>query len=84
MARYVQGLVPADVEQLPAYLAQELEKIAQAFFVTDEVQLTPQHSAPERPRDGLIVMADGTNWNPGGTGSQHLVAYLNNAWVKIS
>jgi len=35
-----------------------------------------------KPRNGDIRYADGTNWNPGGTG-EGIYAYTNGAWAKL-
>ena len=35
-----------------------------------------------KPRNGDIRYADGTNWNPGGTG-EGIYAYVNGAWAKL-
>ncbi len=45
------------------------------------MELPVQHSVPDRVRDGLLVYADGTNWNPGlGEG---VYAYYNSTWNKL-
>ena len=41
----------------------------------------PKVAAPARPREGLIVFADGTEWNPGG--GKGAYQYLSGAWVKL-
>lgn len=50
---------------LAAYLAQELRGIAAAFLGVEEVLLPVFNVEPDKPRDGMIVLADGTNFNPG-------------------
>jgi hypothetical protein len=37
---------------------------------------------PERPRDGDIRYADGTDWNPNSTGAG-LYIYLTDTWSKL-
>lgn len=38
--------------------------------------------APPKPRDGMVVFADGTNWNPGaGAG---VYARVGGAWAKLN
>jgi len=45
------------------------------------VQFQPQTAAPAHPVIGLVVLADGTIWNPGsGTG---LYRYTGSAWHFI-
>ena len=50
---------------LATYLMQELRRIAEAFLGVEEVLLVVLNAEPDKPRDGMIVLADGTNWNPG-------------------
>ena len=46
------------------------------------LQLQPQYVEPFRPREGYVVYADGTEWNPGsGAG---LYYYDGSAWVFIA
>lgn len=45
---------------------QELQRISEALERPREsISLTPLSVAPPKPRDGVIAMADGVNWNPG-------------------
>lgn len=77
---YIPRQPPADPALLPGFLRDELNNIARST-VTDTVQLRPQSVAPSKPRDGLLVEADGTNWNPGsGAG---LYIYRAGAWVFL-
>ena len=46
-----------------------------------EVRLVVLHAAPGRPREGQIVYADGTDWDPGsGAG---FYGYTGAAWVLL-
>ena len=57
-----------------AWLLEELRRISD----TSSLELDVLHVVPDRPRDGLVVMADGTDWNPGsGAG---VYAYQAGAW----
>lgn len=77
---YIPRQPPADPAQLPGFFLVELPNIGRGT-VTDTVQLQPQSVAPAKPRAGLLVEADGTNWNPGsGAG---LYVYRAGAWVFI-
>lgn len=77
---YIPRQPPSDPAQLPGFLFVEQQNIARGT-VTDTVQLQPQSVAPSKPRAGLLVEADGTNWNPGsGAG---LYIYRAGAWVFI-
>ena len=39
---------------------------------------------PASAANGMIAIADGTSWNPTGSGNQTVVAYVNGAWVALS
>ena len=71
--------VPGSAESLPAFLDQELSNIEQAQygpvpFVRLEVVRTP----PGKVFDGIVVLADGTTWNPGSGGGVY--CYRAGAW----
>ena len=57
--------VPSDPKDLPGYFAQELLAIEQAINVKEFLQLQETHVEPERVENGIIYLADGTDWNPG-------------------
>ena len=79
--RYVPTTPPKDYDMV--WLSQELYRIS-SFLEEMEVPLiriTPVHVAPVRPREGNVVNADGTDWNPGSGGG--LYQYLSSAWVKL-
>lgn len=60
MARYTPGNV-ADPQ-----MQEELNKIAQAMETADPfITLDTLYAAPKKYREGTIVKADGTTWNPG-------------------
>jgi hypothetical protein len=43
--------------------------------------LTKVHKAPAKPAEGQIVLADGTDWNPGaGAG---VYCFYNGSWKKL-
>ena len=47
----------------------------------NDIQLIELNAEPVRPRTGMIVLADGTNWDPGdGAG---FYGYRGAAWVKL-
>lgn len=50
--------------------------------ISSILRLTPG-AEPGSPQNGMIAVANGTSWNPGGDGLQHLMARLNNAWVQL-
>lgn len=71
----------SELKQVVQYFMQELEAIERAFDTFDMVKLKELNSVPDKPRAGQIVLADGTNWNPGsGAG---FYGYYGGAWVKL-
>lgn len=78
---YVPEPTPADAQELPAYIARELEKIRIAVDMLALGHLDKTHVAPAKPREGDIRLADGTDWNPGsGAG---FYGYYGGSWVKL-
>lgn len=59
--------LPSDltVESLARWVQGEFEQLSREQVETLELELRPIHAAPEKPREGMIVYADGTDWNPG-------------------
>lgn len=71
--------VPPDPKDLPQFLDQELRNISRAqsapVFV---LALATSHKEPAKLADGYVVLADGTDWNPGsGAG---VYCYRAGAW----
>jgi len=63
---YQPGIVPSDPKQLSQFLTNELLSLQRAL--SDKVahlNLQVTTVAPDKPRDGIIVLADGVSWNPG-------------------
>lgn len=49
-----------------AGLEQEVRNIAEALQTPNEaLYLGTLYAAPKKPREGMIVLADGSSWNPG-------------------
>jgi hypothetical protein len=70
-----------DFTELRDFLTLELAAIQAAFQETTALDLRPVFVEPLRPREGMIVFADGTRWNPGaGKGAYE---YNAGAWVKL-
>ena len=64
------------------YMQRELQVIAQSFQSQQAfLQIQTLNAPPKKPRDGMIVKADGVNWNPG-TGSG-FYGYRNAAWFLL-
>lgn len=72
---------PPPLEYDPKYVGEELNKLEQAFGEQDFIRLVELNVAPVRPRSGLVVFADGTNWNPGS--GQGAYIYYAGVWNKL-
>lgn len=76
---YVPRNVPPDPAALPEFLQQELLNIQKAWQAAAPfVYLQPLHVEPARLFNGLVVLADGTDWNPGSGAGYY--GYRNGAW----
>lgn len=68
---------------LLSYCVRQFRSISQSLIgmVVEHVVFSVHDMEPRKPREGMVVMADGTNWNPGsGVG---LYRYTGGSWVKI-
>ena len=89
LTRWSPNPAPVDPSQLPTYLFNELNRLGDLIFNVDMLQLSETSVAPgsevvrkTKPRDGDIRYADGTSWDPGGTG-EGIYAYFNGTWNKL-
>ena len=59
---------------------------APSVTLTDFAKLPVVTSAPGTPSQGMVVVADGTTWDPGslGTNKRQMVVWLGSAWVNIA
>ncbi len=74
---YIPMQVPTDPAQLPGFLLQELQNIARSTD-TSIAHLSELNKAPDKPRAGMVVLADGVFFNPGsGPG---FYGYRGGAW----
>jgi hypothetical protein len=69
------------VDELRNYLRDELRAIAREMGDMTALELRTTYTPPVRPREGMIVSADGTKWNPGG--GQGIYAFVGGVWVKL-
>lgn len=79
---YTPTIVPTNAAELPDYLSRELLAIAQSFQLQAPfLSLQTLNVAPTKPREGMVVKADGTHWNPGsGAG---FYGYKGGAWALL-
>ena len=76
---YAPGNIPLDA---PAWLTRELMSVSRASYgAAPIIQFQVQYAEPAKPRDGMVVLADGSTWNPGsGAG---IYARIGGAWVQL-
>lgn len=75
---YTPENIPGEAKELPYYLFSELIRISAAISALADGHIEITHVTPEKPRDGDIRLADGTDWNPGS--GKGVYAYYNSAW----
>ena len=63
-------------------LLEELRRIQEAFAFLSKSSLPTIYEEPEKPREGDMAIADGTEWDPVGTGTPTPVIYLNGTWTE--
>lgn len=78
---YVPSHLPgnADTAWLLDFLRREFLAIGQGFEGLNF--LPPQHVEPAKAREGQLVFADGTDWNP--SSGKGVYVYQDAAWVKL-
>lgn len=73
----------SEADRVLRYLRRELDKIARAPSNTTFFEYLPLNVAPTKPRSGMVVYADGTNWNPGS--GEGLYEYtIGGSWVFLA
>lgn len=60
----------------------ELERIAEALMDlrADYVRLREWNAEPDKVFDGMVVKADGSNWNPDATNGEGVYCFYNSTW----
>ena len=73
------------LQELVQYLQQELTAIEQSQGSQQEVPLVERHVEPIRPRVGMTVRADGSDWDPGdGAGTYVCTSLSPTVWTKLA
>ena len=75
--------MPSEAEDIPAYLQTELDRISAIISNLADGHFDVSNVAPDKPRTGDIRYADGSNWNPGGTGEGVYIYLSTGAWSKL-
>jgi hypothetical protein len=77
--------VPQNVNEIPAYLSNELQTIADnENSVSKHLGIEISNRAPTKPYNGQIVYADGTNWNPGSGAGLYYFNGTNWVWMSFN
>ena len=71
----------SSLTELRAFLETQLQRIAVEMADMVSVELRPISREPERPQDGMLIFADGTNFNPGGGAGTY--ERRGGAWHKL-
>lgn len=85
----IYGVTPYDPDPAPLgvdpvvaeYIQRELRKLAAAFFERDSIDLVKSDVEPAKPRDGVIIVTDGDNFNPDGSGREGFYGFINGIWL---
>ena len=78
---YQPNPVPDAQSDLISFLRNELAAIARQLTNVDSIQLPTLYAEPAKVNNGMIVLADGVTWNPGGGAGVY--ARVAGAWVKL-
>jgi len=81
--RYSKSPVPSEAEDIPSYLQTELDRISAIISNLADGHFDESNVIPSKPRAGDVRYADGTNWNPGGTGEGLYIYLSTGAWSKL-
>lgn len=73
---------PVPEEYSAVYIQTELGRISAAITALALGHIDMAYVAPTKPRKGDIRIADGTSWNPGGTG-KGVYWYDGTTWIKL-
>lgn len=84
--RYTPGPLPSGTltpERIMETLFRELLELARTSTFADAIELPYLNAPPSKTNPGMIVNADGTNWNPGSGQGTYRRNLANNAWVFL-
>lgn len=78
-----QELPQTSVEDLARAITEELKLISEAMNSAqfDTITLVERNVTPDKPRDGVMVNADGTNFDPGN--GKGIYFYNGSSYVKL-
>ncbi len=76
-----EGAPVHDVQALAAYVDDQLYKVGATFQGRTMVTLSPLYQEPLKLKDGMVVLADGSNWDPGS--GEGYYGYYDGSWHKL-
>lgn len=71
-----------ELREVVNWVQRELTLVANNLVGLNFLQLVVLHNEPLRPRDGMIVYADGTDWDPGS--GEGIYGRVNGSWAALS
>jgi|TARA_R110002110_G_scaffold147060_2_gene337088 hypothetical protein len=74
---------PSNPVEISRYLDNTLVQIKTSLDIARDGHLEVVYAEPDKPYQGDIRYADGTSWNPGGTGEGIYFYNAAGAWVKL-
>jgi len=78
---YTPTPVPRSVEDIPAYLATELQELSQNLIGSVPfLTLQTLNVAPVKPREGMVIKVDGVNFNPVPVSGAGFYGYRAGVW----
>lgn len=84
MPKYNAGPVKgATLQELTEAVKKELDEVSNASEYAEVVILPILHVAPEKFEAGMLVYADGTDWDPGSGEGVYRRDKANAAWVFV-
>lgn len=73
---------PKDTNGVQKWAENEFAQVGKHLREMDAIDLRQVNRAPKKPRIGLIVYADGTDWNPGS--GEGVYVYKSGGWTFIA
>jgi hypothetical protein len=75
---------PQEPKGLAGWCVRHFQRVAAMWGAdVDSVTLVVLHAAPAQTRPGMLVIADGTDWDPGSGAGLYRRNEANAAWVFI-
>lgn len=81
MSYQPEPLTSADPAAVMEWAVRELDRISAVLGAKLDSQITFLAVEPAKPREGMTVGADGTNWDPGG--GKGVYTYYSSAWNRL-